>query len=302
WCFDSGSSGHVSFDATKMTNYRPCNKFLRVASGAQLRIEGRGDLLVDFQSGPGQVRVKLMSVAHAPTASYHLLSLPACVKQGHTYNGDSRGITMHLKSGQTLLAPLVGNLHYAYGYRLGSEIEQTCAVLAPGRLSTKNVDINAYHRSTAHTHELLLRKSAAQQGVVLEKGSKLLPCVGCSLAKGISAPIHKTTACRSDKKLGRVFVDLTGKQPVKSIGGKQYSIIFRDDKTRMSWEYFLRTKDEAVEAFEQFLTDVGTPKIIRTDDARELIGGPVKELCRKNRIKRECTTADRAPLNGVAER
>ncbi|CAN0422768.1 unnamed protein product, partial [Pylaiella littoralis] len=72
--------------------------------------------------------------------------------------------------------------------------------------------------STAHTHELLLRKSAAQQGVVLEKGSKLLPCVGCSLAKGISAPIHKTTACRSDKKLGRVFVDLTGKQPVKSIG------------------------------------------------------------------------------------
>ena len=33
WCFDSASSGHVTYDSAKMTNYRPCNKFLRVASG-----------------------------------------------------------------------------------------------------------------------------------------------------------------------------------------------------------------------------------------------------------------------------
>ena len=42
-----------------------------------------------------------------------------------------------------------------------------------------HVDINHYHRTTAHTHPRLVRKSAKQQGVKLKPGVKLLPCVGC---------------------------------------------------------------------------------------------------------------------------
>ena len=59
------------------------------------------------------------------------------------------------------------------------------------------MDINQYHRTTAHTHPRLLRESATQQGVKLKPGVKLLPCVGCSTAKGFSAPVKKTTECRS---------------------------------------------------------------------------------------------------------
>ena len=80
------------------------------------------------------------------------------------------------------------------------------------------MDINAYHRSTAHTHHRVLLRSAVQQGVKLKKGSKLLSCVGCSMVKAISAPVNNVTKCRSDKKLGRVFVDLSGKKAVKSKG------------------------------------------------------------------------------------
>ena len=68
----------------------------------------------------------------------------------------------------------------------------------------------------------------------------------CSSAKGISASVQKTTLKRSDKKLEIIFVDLSGKKPVKSRGGKQYAIIFRDDKTRMMWEYYLRRKSDAL--------------------------------------------------------
>ena len=50
WCFDSGSSGHVTYDTAKMTNYRPCNKFLRVASGKQFLIEGHGNLCLLYTS------------------------------------------------------------------------------------------------------------------------------------------------------------------------------------------------------------------------------------------------------------
>ena len=127
---------------------------------------------------------------------------------------------MHLTSGDDLLCPVAGNTYISYGRRVdGDDIEHPRAVVAPGRLPSTDVDINQYYRTTAHTYPRLLRESARQQGVNLKLGVKLLPCVGCCTAKGFSAPV-KTTECRSDKKHGRVFVDLSGKKPLLSMGGK----------------------------------------------------------------------------------
>ena len=168
------------------------------------------------------------------------------------------------------------------------------------------MDINHYHRTTAHTHPRLLRATAEQQGVKLDPKTKLLPCVGCSAAKGLSACLKKTTECRSDKKMGRIFVDESGEKPVASKGGRKYSIIFRDDATRMSsWIYFMRKKSESPDALDQLLADTreyGPPKIIRTDDAPQLKAGKFDEICRKLHIKREFTSANTPQLNGVAER
>ena len=74
------------------------------------------------------------------------------------------------------------------------DIEHARAVVATGLLLTTDVDINQYHRTTAHTHPRLLRESARQQGVKLKPGVKLLPCAGCSTAKGFSAPVKKPNA------------------------------------------------------------------------------------------------------------
>ena len=48
------------------------------------------------------------------------------------------------------------------------------------------------------------------------------------------------------------FVDLSGKKPVKSHGGNQYAMIFCDDMSRMTWLYFLQSKDEGPDAHEQW--------------------------------------------------
>ncbi|CAN0246884.1 unnamed protein product, partial [Scytosiphon promiscuus] len=307
WIFDSGASGHVTPNADHLTNFRQCQRFLRVASGSLLPIEGHGDLIVDFQSVQGVVRVVLSNVAYVPRLNYNLLSLPTiAADRPNSFFGDYLGIRLNLKGGKKVHAPYVGKLYLQYGVRIDGSVEEVaCATITPGLLPTTNVDINAYHRSTSHTHPRLLAHSAKQQGVTLKKGGQLHPCVGCSAAKGFNAPVKKSTECRSDEKLGRVFVDLSGIKPVKSHGGKQYSMVFRDDKSRMTWEYYLRSKDEAPIALEEWLTDVrsvGVPKIIRSDDASELRGGRFSEICRTHRIKREFTSADRPQLNGVAER
>ena len=112
--------------------------------------------------------------------------------------------------------PLTGTLYSLYGYRVDcSTRENACAVLAPGQLPKKPaVDINDYHCAAGHSHEVLLRKTAEQQGIVLK--GKLLECRGCSMAKGLRKGIKQSTHIRADKKLGRVFVDLSGPKVVVS--------------------------------------------------------------------------------------
>ena len=278
---------------------------MRVANGVTLPIEGKGNLVVEFQSGLESVRLQLHEVAYVPKLSYHLLSLSRAVEQGHKYIGNKNGLTIMLKSGKKLLVPNVRNMYLIYGYRPENDVEQACAVIAPGLLPTTGVDINHYHRTTAHTHPRLLGATAEQQGVKLDPKTKLLPCVGCSAAKGLSARLNTTTECRSDKKMGRIFVDESGEKPVASKGGRKYSIIFRDDATRMLWICFMRKKSESPDALDQFLDDTrkyGPPKIIRTDDAPQLKAGKFDEICRKLHIKREITSANTPQLSGVAER
>ncbi|CAM9174033.1 unnamed protein product [Ascophyllum nodosum] len=269
WYFDTGASGYMSPSSEGMINFQPCNKSLRVANGVTLPIEGKGNLVVEFQSG--LVRLQLHEVAYVPKLRYHLLSLSKAVEQGHKYIGTKNGVNTMLKSGKKLLVPNVRNMYLTYDYRPESDVEQACAVIAPELLSTTGVDINHYHRTTAHTHPRLLRATAEQQGVKLDPKTKLLPCVG---AKGLNALLNKTTECRSDKKIDRIFVNKSGEKPVASKGGKEYSIIFRDDATRMSSIYFMRKKSIS-------------PDALKFD-----------EICRKLHIKRELVCRHGPPADG----
>ncbi|CAB1114111.1 unnamed protein product [Ectocarpus sp. CCAP 1310/34] len=80
------------------------------------------------------------------------------------------------------------------------------------------VDINDFHCAHGHSHEVLLRTTAKQQGTTLV--GELRECLGCSTAKGLSKPIPNKTSTRADKKLQRVFVDLSGKARGQSLGEK----------------------------------------------------------------------------------
>ena len=101
-----------------------------MASDQLHRVEGRGNLVIDFQSGTGTKRMELIDVGYVPTLSYNLISLAKIVKAGHKYSGDDPGLTVHLKSGEDLPFPVVGGMHISYGRRVdGDDIEharRTC--------------------------------------------------------------------------------------------------------------------------------------------------------------------------------
>ena len=308
---DSAATCSMTPNSDGLTCYRECSRPLGLANGEEITIVGYGGLTVDFRTNHGWVRVKMNDVAHVPQLSYNLISLPSMVQKGHTYTGDKDGVTLELKGGKTVFFPLVGKLCRQYGYHpkeANNMVDTACAVIAPGKAKAPNppTDINILNCTFGHAHEGLLKKTATQQGIAYS--GELHECRGCSMAKGLRKPIARSTHTRADKRLQRVFVDLSGPMAVKSIGGKPYTLIVRDDCTRFNRVYFLRHKSDAASAFESFLAEVRADSIpstvmaVRSDNGREFFGGAFGELCRKRCIKQEFTPADSPKYNGVAER
>ena len=128
------------------------------------------------------------------------------------------------------------------------------------------------------------------------------------MAKGRKKPIAKTTKSCADKRGGRVFLDVCGPKSVRSIGGKEYMLLVKDDFSRFSVVYFMRSKSEVSKYFKQYLADhrfSGTPspvETVRTDDAAEFKSGYFADLCRERGIRQEFSTANSPQFNGVAER
>ena len=308
---DSAAACNMTPDAEGLTNYRMRSRSLGLANGEAISIVGCGDLTVNLGTDHGCVRVETDDVAHAPLLNYNLTSLPSMTLQGHTYTGDKDGITLKLCEEEIVFSPLVGKLYRQYGYRpeaAGSMVDTACATIAPGKAKAPTIPtgINILHRTFGHTHEVLLKKTATQQGIAYS--GELHECRGCSMAKGLRKPIARSTHTRAAKKPQRVFVDLGGPMTVKSIGGNRYTLIVRSDYTRFTRVYFLRHKSDVASAFESFLAEVradGTPSAVmavRSDNGREFFGGAFGELCGKRGIKQKFTPADSPEYNGVAER
>ena len=118
---------------------------------------------------------------------------------------------------------LIGRLCRQYGYHpeeKGRVVDTTCAVIAPGQAKapTTPTDINTFHCTYGHTHEVLLKKTTKQHGVNLS--GELHECRRCSMAKGLWKPNARSTHTIADKKLQGVFVDLSGEDDRTKFRGK----------------------------------------------------------------------------------
>ena len=99
---DNGASCHTSELSTGMINYRKADATMRTASGKRYPIGGYSDLILTFRSSSGEVPLLLRNVAHVPSLSHHPLPMRIAADDGHTYTGKKNGVTVKIKSGETL--------------------------------------------------------------------------------------------------------------------------------------------------------------------------------------------------------
>jgi transposase InsO family protein len=94
---------------------------------------------------------------------------------------------------------------------------------------------------------------------------------------------------------------------VSSLGGFLYYVTFIDDFSRKTWIYFMKTKDEVFNRFQEFKaqTENLTGKkirVLRTDNGGEYTSIDFSDFCKEAGIKRELTVPYNPQQNGVVER
>lgn len=130
-------------------------------------------------------------------------------------------------------------------------------------------------------------------------------CSDCLAGKQNRVALKSSPPTRVKNVLDLVHSDLCG--PIsKSLGGAQYFVTFTDDHSRKTWLYLLKTKDQVLDAFKQFVTLVERQtnrklKCIQTDNGGEYTG-PFHKYCVGHGIRHQTTPPKTPQLNGLAER
>lgn len=90
-------------------------------------------------------------------------------------------------------------------------------------------------------------------------------------------------------------------------GGAEYFLTFTDDKTKYTWVYILKTKDQVFDCFLQWKALVERQskrklKTLRTDNGGEYTSNKFEKYLKDEGIRHEKTVPKTPKQNGVAER
>lgn len=81
-------------------------------------------------------------------------------------------------------------------------------------------------------------------------------CKGCLMFKQVRNSFPQQTTFNALKILKLVHRDICSPISPSTPGGNRYFFLLVDDYSRFMWAYFLKTKDEAFEAFQKFIAMV----------------------------------------------
>ncbi|CAN0295766.1 unnamed protein product, partial [Laminaria digitata] len=283
WIADSGASFHMTHSADFLSDVRLCDDKVRIGDNHLIDVVDYGTLTAVF---PGDLTVKLLDVAYVPDIAFNLFSLMAAHEHGVGFMTEKK-LCISLFNGR-LKFEGDGSSYSSFACRIEPDDGYV-----PCRHPRFPLRVWSLERVTAERDCKVTRCETVRE---------LRPCTGCSMAKGYRKPVPSSTKTRASKKLGRLFVDLSGSKRTPSLLGKRYVMLVKDDYSRHAWVYFLKNKSDAADAFRKFLADPSKVEIVRSDNGGEFFGAEFREVCKQFCIKQEFTNADSPKQNGVVER
>jgi transposase InsO family protein len=118
---------------------------------------------------------------------------------------------------------------------------------------------------------------------------------------------NHSQAATTKETLDLIHSDVCGPMPVKYLGGALYYLTFRDDYSRKTWLYLLKSKEEVFSKFQEFKAEIENLmnkkiKTLRTYNGGEYTSKEFVAFCKSVGIRRELTVPHNPQQNGVVER
>nr|GEV79457.1 putative ribonuclease H-like domain-containing protein [Tanacetum cinerariifolium] len=132
-------------------------------------------------------------------------------------------------------------------------------------------------------------------------------CVACKKGKQHRASCKTKPVSSVEQPLYRLHMDLFGPTFVKSLNKKSYCLVVTDDYSRLTWVFFLATKDATSPILKTVITGLENQlslkvKLIRSDNGTEFKNNDLNQFCGMKGIKREFSVPRTPQQNSIAER
>lgn len=232
--------------------------------------------------------IQVQDALHVPGISANLLSVSKIVQKGYQVIFNEKGCQI-IDSQNSLIATasLINDV-----YRLNQPKSRNHINLSV----QDTTDIDLWHRRLGHINRISMKIARDKTAT----GIKFIdtnpePCIICLKGKQHRLPFIKSNT-RAMKSLQLIHSDLCGPMENTSIGGSRYFLTFIDDHTRKVFVYFLSSKEQTLEKFQEFKAFAEKQsghKIqkLRTDNGKEYVNGKFKSFLQEEGIQHRLTVA-----------
>lgn len=299
WYVDSGASVHLTArkDWLENIDYGGFPKEIVIANGTTIQALCSGNLTVSTKVNNRIESINIYNVFYVPEITTNLLSVSQILKKGNKIKFEKEVCNI-FNAGGSLIAEAV----------LSDNVYKLKLNFPDVMMANLTVTSQILHRRFAHLNYSDLKvMQQAVEGLDVVKGLNTSDiCEVCAEGKQTRLPF-KNKGHRATSVLEVVHADLCGPLDVPSIGGSRYFMVLEDDVTRMTFVYFLRSKDQALQFFKDFKAMVENQtnqriKILRSDNGGEFCSRQVERFLSDNGIIHQKTTPYTPEQNGMLER
>ena len=305
WWVDSGATQHMNPEKNDFVDYTPFDDPIKVnlADKSYLLAYGSGQIPMRLFDVNQPVDVLLKNVLYVPKIQNKLFSVSSAVEDGGCLLFDREGVTLKKNGKSKTIGKKSGKLYHLNCKP--DDFEEYCNLV-------KQDPVSLWHERFGHLNSgdlKLLNDQHLVNGMKISSVDEPCEevCHGCALGKSKRLPFPKKSMHKTTKLLQLIHSDVCGPVHVPSFGGSRYFVTFTDDYSRFVTINILKTKDEVIEKFKDFLNLVENQhdlrvKKFRSDGGGEYISNEFKKICKSRGIEVDGTIPYSPQQNGVSER
>ena len=308
---DTAATKHIVCDRQYLSNYRECNKIVRWGNAKSIQINGFGDLYLKFSSNSKVYLLK--DCFYMPQIGMNIISHSEL--QGNVVSIFSKD-TCEIRCDNQIIAKgeKINNLYYmCIDYIVMPE--QVLNITDPNSSSNTSKDsiinIEDLHRRFGHVNPNCLSKiiqnTNGYSGSSNVNKADLKDCEICLQGK-FTNKINRSSSDKEFPYLGKVSSDICGPISPNTFDNYRYFVTFLDTSTRYLEVKLLRSKDEAIDAFQSFLNlyennaNNKRVRILATDNGTEYTNKRFKALLNTKGITHQLSPVYTKEPNGIVER